>query len=184
MTDRSFHQVLESARAGDGRAFEQLYESMHRRVYAFAASRGASDPEALVNEVFLKVFTNIQTFVGNKAQFSSWVFKIARNKLIDESRRRKRRVEESQLNDDHRSAAAWANAETEALAHIEDEWVSEQLDLLTAEQRDVVVLRVVSGLTIEEIADVLGKRVGAIKAMQRRAFRTLARNLERQAVPQ
>lgn len=65
MSDRSFDQILESAQAGDGRAFEQLYESMHRRVHAFAATRGASDPEALVNDVFLKVFTKIAVFVGN-----------------------------------------------------------------------------------------------------------------------
>ncbi|HUF99257.1 MAG TPA: RNA polymerase sigma factor [Ilumatobacter sp.] len=184
MTDRSFDLVLESARAGDGRAFEQLYESMHRRVYAFAVVRGASDPEALVNEVFLKVFTNIAAFAGNEAQFGGWVFKIARNRLIDEARRRKRRVEESELDEGHESSAALGNVETEALAHVGDEWVVGQLSVLTAEQRDVVVLRVVSGLTVEEIARALDKRVGAVKAMQRRAFRTLARNLERQAVPQ
>lgn len=184
MADRSFDLVLESAQAGDGRAFEELYESMHRRVYAFAATRGASDPEALVNDVFLKVFTNIAAFVGNEAQFSGWVFKIARNQIIDESRRRTRRVEESELDEAHESSGATGDVESEALARMGDDWVRAQLDVLTAEQRDVVVLRVVSGLTIEEIAEVMGKRVGAIKAMQRRAFRSLARHLERQAVPQ
>ncbi|MFP5488702.1 MAG: sigma-70 family RNA polymerase sigma factor, partial [Acidimicrobiia bacterium] len=117
MIDRSFDQVLESARAGDGRAFEHLYDSLHRRVYAFAAVRGASDPEALVNEVFLKVFTNLSAFVGNEAQFSGWVFKIARNTLIDEARRRKRRVAESELDENHESKAAQGDVETEALAH-------------------------------------------------------------------
>lgn len=183
MVDRSFDLTLVSAQAGDGRAFEELYESMHRRVFAFAATRGASDPEALVNDVFLKVFTNIAAFVGNEAQFRGWVFRITRNKLIDESRQRKRRVEESELHETHESSAAAGNVESEALADMGDEWVRAQLSVLTAEQRDLVMLRVVSSLTIEEIADVMGKRVGAIKAMQRRAFRTLARNIERQAVP-
>lgn len=184
MVDRSFEQILVSAQAGDGRAFEALYEAIHRRVYAFAAARAAPDPEALVNDVFLKVFTNIAAFVGNEAQFSGWVFKIARNQIIDDSRRRKRRVEESELNEAHQSSAATGNVESDALARMGDEWVGAQLDVLTAEQRDVVVLRVVSNLTIEEIAEVMGKRVGAIKAMQRRAFRTLARHLDRLAVPQ
>jgi RNA polymerase sigma factor (sigma-70 family) len=183
MAGEAFDQVLASAQAGDGRAFEQLYGWLHRRVYAFAATRGATDPEAVVNDVFLKVFTNITTFAGNEAQFSAWVFKIARNKLIDGTRRSRRRVEETAL-DDHPHSTAPDNVEREALDLVGDEWVIAQLDVLTPEQRDVVVLRVVSGLTIDEIAQVLGKRAGAIKAMQRRAFRTLARNLNLQAVPQ
>lgn len=182
MADRSFDMVLEAAQAGDGRAFEELYTALQRRLYAFVEVRGASDPEALVNDVFMKVFTNIGTFVGTDSQFSGWVFKIARNQLIDEFRRGRRRVDEAVLGEEHESATP-GTAETEALALAGDEWVAAQLSVLTQEQRDVVLLRVVSGLTIEEIAEVLGKRVGAIKAMQRRAFRALARNLERQAVP-
>lgn len=182
MADRPFDQVLAAAQAGDGRAFEDLYSSMHRRVYAFVEVRGASDPEALVSDVFMKVFTNISAFVGTETQYSAWVFKIARNQLIDESRRRSRRVGESTLTPDHDPVAA-DDVEMGGLAHLGDDWVRTQLTVLTQEQRDVVVLRVVSGLTIEEVAEVLDKRVGAIKALQRRAFRTLARNLERQAVP-
>ncbi|MEO6122867.1 MAG: RNA polymerase sigma factor [Ilumatobacteraceae bacterium] len=184
MVERSFDQILEKAKAGDGRAFEELYESMHRRVYAFAAARGAADPEALMNDAFLKVFTNIAVFVGNEAQFGGWVFKIARNQIIDEFRRQERRVDESDLDEANEASAATGNVESEAFARMGDEWVAAQLEVLTAEQRDVVVLRVVSNLTIEEIADVMGKRIGAIKALQRRAFRTLARHLDRQAVPQ
>ena len=93
--------MLVSARNGDGAAFAILYELMNRRVYGFAAARGASDPEGLVNDVFLKVFTSLHSFEGNEIQFSAWVFKIARNTLIDEARRRKRQPATTELASSH-----------------------------------------------------------------------------------
>lgn len=79
--------------------------------------------------------------------------------------------------------AGSGDVEAEAIALLGDGWVAAQLDELTAEQREVVVLRIVADLTIEATAEVVGKRVGAVKALQRRAFRALARNIEREAAP-
>jgi RNA polymerase sigma-70 factor, ECF subfamily len=177
----SFDQTLAAARAGDGRAFEDLYELLSRRVYSFVSVRGASDPEGMVNDVFVKVFVHLGDFVGNEIQFSAWVFRIARNTLMDEARRRQRRVDEAEL--DGAGEPAAGDVESDAIDHLGNDWVRTQLGVLTPEQRDVVVLRIVSDLTIEAIAEVLGKRIGAVKAIQRRAFRTLARNLEDRTVP-
>jgi RNA polymerase sigma-70 factor (ECF subfamily) len=179
-----FGRVLASARKGDGQAFAQLYESMNRRVFAFLSYRGAIDPEGMVNDVFLKVFTKLGTFDGNEIQFTAWVFKIARNTLIDESRSRSRRLDETSLPDSHGSIHAQGDVETDAFEHLSTAEVLQHLDVLTPEQRDVVVMRVVSDLTIEAIAEILGKRVGAVKAMQRRALRSLAKNFAGEVVPQ
>lgn len=182
--DEPFDQTLAAARAGDGGAFELLFVSMSRRVRSFVALRGAGDPDGMVNDVFLKVFTNLDGFVGNEIQFRAWVYKIARNTLIDEVRRSERRVDETTLEQAHAIGIESGDVEVEAIDQLGDDWVLAQLDVLTPEQREVVILRVVSDLTIEAIAEVLGKRIGAVKAMQRRAFRTLAKNLDHQAVPQ
>lgn len=183
----SFEAVLTLAQGGDGRAFEQLFEALNRRVHAFVRVRGAVDSEALVNDVFLRVFTNLGGFDGNEVQFRAWVFTIARNKLIDEGRRGQRRVMETSMEAAMESGdevgSGVGDVEAEALSSLGNGWVAAQLDALTVEQREVVVLRIVADLTIEAIAVVLGKRVGAVKALQRRAFRTLARNLEREAAP-
>ncbi len=179
----SFDVVLVSAQGGDGRAFEQLFEVLSRRVYAFVRVRGATDPEGMVNDVFLKVFTGLGGFAGNEVQFRAWVFTIARNTLIDEGRRRQRRVAETSMEASDEAGAAVGDVEAEALGSLGNTWVAAELGVLTAEQREVVVLRIVADLTIEAIAEVLGKRVGAVKALQRRAFRTLAKNLEREAAP-
>lgn len=176
-----FGRVVASARTGDGQAFAQLYESMNRRVFAFVSYRGAIDPEGMVNDVFLKVFTKLDTFDGNEIQFMAWVFKIARNTLIDESRSRSRRVDETSLPDSHEFRHALGDVETEACEQMSTDEVLQNLDVLTPEQRDILVMRVVSDLTIEAIAEILGKRVGAVKAMQRRALRSLAKNFNGEA---
>lgn len=179
-----FQAVLTAARDGDGQAFGMLYETLNRRLHAFARVRGAADPEGLVNDVFLQVFTGLPSFRGNEAQFKAWVFRIARNKLIDESRRRRRRPVE--VAEDRTAAAALIGPE-DVEGEVEDrlgtESVLAQLELLTDEQRDVVLLRIVSDLTIDTIAEILGKRPGAVKALQRRAFLTIARNLSSEVVP-
>jgi RNA polymerase sigma factor (sigma-70 family) len=179
----SFEAVLLLAHGGDGPAFEQLFEALNRRVHAFVRVRGATDPEGMVNDVFLKVFTNLGGFEGNEVQFGAWVFTIARNKLIDEGRRGQRRVVETSMESADEPRAGSGDVEAEAIALLGDGWVAAQLDELTAEQREVVVLRIVADLTIEATAEVVGKRVGAVKALQRRAFRALARNIEREAAP-
>jgi RNA polymerase sigma factor (sigma-70 family) len=179
-----FGRILASARNGNGQAFAQLYESINRRVFGFVSYRGAIDPEGMVNDVFLKVFTKIDTFDGNEIQFAAWVFKIARNTLIDESRSRSRRPDETSLTDAHGVSDAHGDVEVDAFEHMSTVEVLRYLDVLTPEQRDVVVMRVVSDLTIETIAEILDKRVGAVKAMQRRAFRTLAKKFDSEGVPQ
>lgn len=180
-SEASFDETLAAAQSGDGRAFATLYEMFDRRVHAFVSVRGEPDPDGTVNEVFLKVFTNLGDFQGNEAQFAAWVFTIARHTVIDGARRRHRRVEETALEAGESRAPA-GDVESDAAARLGDDWIVEQLSSLTPDQRDVVVLRVVADLTLEDVADVLGKRVGAVKAIQRRAFRTLARNLDAEAV--
>lgn len=176
----AFEQVLESARRGDSRAFEQLYLQLNRRLHAFVRVRGATDPEGTVNDVFLAVFTRLGSFQGGQAQFNAWVFTIARNKLIDEGRKRQRRVQEVSADQDgieHIVAdrSATGDVEQEAIDHITTEGLSQKLAFLTDDQRDAVVLRVIADLSIEAIAEVMDKRPGSVRSLLRRAFRTIAR---------
>ncbi len=175
-----FQRVLESARQGDSRAFEQLYLRLNRRVHAFVRVRGATDPEGTVNEVFLAVFTRLGSFKGGEAQFNAWVFTIARNKLIDESRKRQRRVREVSADQDGieyivADRSATGDVAQEAIDHITTEGLSQKLQFLTDDQRDAVVLRVIADLSIEAIAEVMDKPPSSVRALLRRAFRTIER---------
>jgi RNA polymerase sigma-70 factor (ECF subfamily) len=181
----SFDNVLRAARDGDAQAFEQIYVALSGKVLAFARVRGASDPEGLANEVFLQVFLGLGRFDGSEGQLRAWVFRIARNKLIDESRRRWRRPVEVAADHDEMTAAPSRPdlVDSEVLGRIATDSLIARLAILTPEQRDVVVLRTVADLTVDDIAVVLGKRPGSVKALQRRAFRVLEREFSAEAVP-
>jgi RNA polymerase sigma-70 factor (ECF subfamily) len=176
--------VLRAAGDGDGRAFEQIFAALSGKVLVFARVRGASDPEGLVNDVFLQVFLGLGDFDGSEVQFRAWMFRIARNKLIDESRRKERRPVEVAADDEMAAALSDRDlVDSEAMDRIATDSLISRLAILTPEQRDVVMLRVVADLTIDDISAVIGKRPGAVKALQRRAFRTLAREFSAEAVP-
>ena len=121
----SFEAVLSSAQGDDGRAFEQLFEALNRRVHAFVWVRGATNPEGMVNDVFLRVFTNLGGFEGNEVQFRAWVFTITQNKLIDESRRGQRRVIETSMDAAVETRALVGDVEAEAIGSSGDGWVAD-----------------------------------------------------------
>lgn len=173
----TFDAVLVAAKSGDGLAFEQLYRMLNRRVASFAAARRAADPEGVVNDVFVRVFKNLPTFEGNEDQFIGWVFQITRNRLIDETRHRQRRVDELLMADQPNTRTRIA-VDDEVVSQIETERLLQHLDCLTDDQRDVVLLRVVADQSLEVTAASLNKTVGAVKGIQRRALRTLAREIQ------
>ncbi len=176
---RSFAQVLSAARAGESWAYTALYRMCAPKVLGFVRSRGVDDPDGVVNEAFLGAFRGLSGFEGDESAFRGWVFAITRNKVADAHRRRARRREDPQL-----LAADLVGGDTEQEAHdrMSGGWVRETLSSLTAEQRDVLLLRVLAGLSIAEVARAMGKRPGAIKALQHRAVRALRRQLANGAV--
>lgn len=175
-----FAALLARAADGNGRAFEHLYERLHRRVLAFLRLRACPDPEFTLNGVFLQVFTNLGTFRGNEAQFNAWVFRITRNRLIDDARRRDRQAPVIDLDSLDEGHWLWAPDDTErdALAGPTPGSALAHLRVLTPEQAEVLLLRTVADLTVAEVAEVVGRPVGAVKQLQRRALRSLARALE------
>ena len=133
-------------------------------VAAFAAARGSREPDDLTSEVFLAVFDRLSQFRGDLAAFRSFVFSIAYRRLVDELRMRGRRGETVELiaEDDPRRASS---AEDEAMASLGDQRVIALLRELPSDQRDVMQLRIVADLTVEQISVVLGKRPAAVKAL-------------------
>jgi RNA polymerase sigma-70 factor (ECF subfamily) len=176
--DPGFHETLERARGGCPESTRRLYESVAGRVCGYLRVHGASDPDDLTSEVFLRVFDHLDTFAGDEDGFRSWVFTITHRLLVDDHRRRHRGLETVELSDAVHETVPGGDAETEALASVGDGHVLALLDSLVPDQRDVLTLRVVGDLTVDQVAGVLGKSRGAVKALQRRALSTLRRRLE------
>jgi RNA polymerase sigma-70 factor (ECF subfamily) len=188
MTDRgdagaeAFAGVLFAAQAGASWACTRLWADHAPAVAAFLSARGSREPDDLTSEVFLTVFDRLGTFRGDAAAFRSFVFSIAYRRLVDELRMRSRRGETVELiaEEDPRRASS---AEDEAATRLGDQRALALLDELPPDQRDVMVLRIVADLTVEQVAVVLGKREGAVKALQRRALERLRKKLEPTRTP-
>ena len=163
--------ALARARAGDPRGFDVLFHALGAPVAGYLRGRSVNDPEGVANEVFLRAFRTIRTFQGDAERFRSWVFTIAHHAAVDDIRRRQRRVRESPL--DRAPETAGGDVETEVIAGLAYERVQVLLSGLSADQRDVLVLRVVADLSLTEAAEVLGKSYEAVKALQRRGLSAL-----------
>lgn len=168
----NFDEVLAAARSGEEWAWASIYRDLAGPVTGYLASRGASDPEDLASETFLQIARNIHTFHGSEGSFRSWVFVIAHRRLLDARRAAGRRLDTTPL-DKTALDPPGGNVESEAVDRMATAEILEMLESLTEDQRDVLALRVVANLTLEETAEVLGKRVGAVKGLQRRALMSL-----------
>lgn len=142
--------ALSMARAGEAVGFDQLYRSSAGPIIAFARSRGATDPEGICNETFLRAFRSLDTFEGDNDAFRRWTFSICRNLIIDAHRHRARRPAEI-LTDPPEPTTP--GAEEIALLRLGDENVRRILAPLTDEQREVIVLRLVADLSLADTAE-------------------------------
>jgi len=175
-----FESALDAAKAGAEWAWALLYRDLAGPVTGYLGSRGAPEPEDLAAETFLQVARNIYSFEGGEEAFRSWVFVIAHRRLIDIRRRMGRQPELSTLPDEFQHAGG--DVEAEAMDQLVTDELSRALEILTEDQCDVLSLRIIGNLTLDETADVVGKRVGAVKALQRRALIALREHLEQNRV--
>jgi RNA polymerase sigma-70 factor (ECF subfamily) len=176
-----FPSVLAAASAGAPAACDHLFGWLADPVAGYLRARGADDPEDLANEVFLRVFRTLPTFRGGRDRFRAWVFTIARNCLIDERRRAARRPAVV-LFEPGPDLIEGPDAESLALARLAEERVAALLAQLSPDQHDVLMLRIVADLSVEQTASVLGKTTEAVKALTRRGLAALEREIHRSGV--
>jgi len=168
----AFPSVLLAAQSGASWACTNLWIDYAPAVMGFLRARGSREPEDLTSEVFLAVFDSIDRFTGNEQEFRAFVFTIAYRRLVDELRRRSTRGVHVEW-DDEADPRRSASAEHEAIGNLADASARALLEGLPPDQRDVMVLRIIGDLTVEQVAEIVGKRPGAVKALQRRALGSL-----------
>ncbi|MDP9019445.1 MAG: RNA polymerase sigma factor [Actinomycetota bacterium] len=179
---KGFDGVLAAAQEGAGWAFERLWQTFAPSVTGYLRLQGAAEPDDLASEVFLGAFQSLATFSGDEAAFRSWLFTIAHRRLVDARRRAARRPPPQPLAEGHDTGHA-AAPEVEMMRRMAEERVRSLCRQLVPEQRDVLLLRLVGGFTVEEVAATLDKSPGATKALQRRGLVALRKILEREGVP-
>ncbi|HEY5889719.1 MAG TPA: RNA polymerase sigma factor [Acidimicrobiia bacterium] len=174
--DHDFETRLRAAKSGAEWAWGAIYRDLAGTVSGYLANRGAAEPEDLTSETFLQIARNISTFEGDESAFRSWVFVIAHRRLIDSRRARQRRPETTTLPDP--TGGVGGDVEVEALNRLTTDELKAAFEKLSESQSDVLSLRIIGQLTLEETASVLGKRVGAVKAAQRRGLLALSEHLD------
>lgn len=172
MRDHASEDAFEAAVAGQAWALRALYEELAPKVTGYLRTRGASEPEDLTSEVFLAVFPRLSTVAGGLSGLRTLVFSVAHARLVDDLRRRSRRGE-SMGYDPDRDSRVSPSSEEEAFAGLGTQRAIELLAKLPDDQRDVLMLRTLADLTVDQVAVTLGKSRGAVKQAQRRGLITL-----------
>lgn len=173
--------VLHAAQNGDSAALRTIYETFAPAVRGYLAAKGVADPDGVTSEVFLAVLPRIPIVTGGPDGLRRLVFSVAHARMVDDYRERARRpaTVEYQADTDRRSVAS---AESEATQRLATERVREVLAVLPDDQQEVLLLRVIGDLTVEQVADLMGRSPGAIKQLQRRGLLALRQALAERRV--
>ena len=145
------------------------YRALAPHVLAYLRAQRVGDPEDLLGEVFLQVARDINRFSGDAAALRRWVFAIAHNRVLDARRRAARRPQVA--HDD----TALPDVPSRPPPEPVDPELVNALASLTPEQREVILLRFVADLSLEDVAKLTKRKVGAVKALQHRGLENLGR---------
>jgi RNA polymerase sigma-70 factor (ECF subfamily) len=172
--------LVRQAQAGDAEAFGQLYDRYVEGVYRFCYHRvsSVSLAEDLTSETFFRALRGIGGFRWQGRDFGAWLTTIARNLVIDHYRSSRTRLETVSGELPERGDLG-PGPEEQALTRLTNEALGQALHGLADEQRDCLIMRFLQGLTTAQTAEVLGRSEGAVRQLQLRAVRNLAKRLPR-----
>ncbi len=175
-----FDRILTGARAGEEWAWREIHLALAPVLIGFLRGRGAADAEDLAGEALVQIVRDLRRFEGDWRGFRAWSLAIARHRMLDARRRDARRPDEP--HPDPSAGQPAGDVSEDAMANLGLDRVISLLSELSSDQRDVVLLRIVGDLSLEETARVIGKRTGTVKQLQRRGLAAIKRHLEREAV--
>lgn len=159
MDNATFTAALDGAKRGDGPAYRHLYRWLASDLVRYAAIRGAQNPKAVADETLLRAFQQIDRFNGDAQAFRAWVFAVGRNLILDALRNQGAHVKID-------------GATTGVDGHGVDR-LRRALGPLSHDQCDVLLLRTLGQLNVQQVAVALDKPVTAVKVLQRRALNRL-----------
>jgi RNA polymerase sigma-70 factor (ECF subfamily) len=169
--------LILQAKQGDKQAIGELYSGHVDAIYRYIWPRVRDDAAAedLTAQVFLKALEGLPAYEPSGKPFLAWLYRIAYARIVDHWRKQDRRA--TLPLDDTLPAR---EPRPEELLEAEDDWVTavDLLAQLTDDQQEVLMLRFIGEMSLSEVAETVGKTVGATKALQHRALASLARLLE------
>ena len=167
--------IVRRAQAGDQSAFAELYERHYDQIFRYISFKCGNRLEAedLTGEVFLKMLESIHKFKFQGFPFTSWLYRIAHNLVVDNFRRKGRKPTVPLDKVLNFSGGADSDMENQVQLSWSMHEVVEAMDNLTDLQREAITLRFVAGLSIAETANAVGRKENAVKALQHAGIRKL-----------
>lgn len=174
---REEQQLVRRAVAGEREAFGSLYELYADRIYRFVYYRvkAKAPAEDLTSDVFIKAWDALDGFEPEGAPFGAWLFRIARNTVIDYHRTKKEQVDLEKVAP--MLEAPDADPQAEVFGDLELDRLQQAMSQLTDAQQEVLTLKFIEGLSTREVGQILDKRQGAVRALQMRGLHALADEL-------
>ncbi len=169
------NKLVKKAKRGDSEAFGKLYDRYISQIYRFVFFKVNNIPEAedITQQVFLKTWQNIRSYKFKRgARFSSWLYSIARNSVIDYYRTSKKHTDIEDVKYDSRFTTS-PKFDEKLDRDKKVKQVEKSLSVLTEDERDVVIMKFVEEFSNKEIEETLGKSQGTIRVIQYRALKKL-----------
>ena len=171
-------QLIEKAQAGDQEALSALVSKCWQPLFRFISYKTGSpeDAQEITQETFFRAFRSLSSFQKSDTKFATYLGRIASNLITDLWRKKGRSPQVSDISDHQNHLMDGSDPSEEAISHEQRELIASALKELSAEQRQVIELRIIAGLPLKETATAMDKTEAAIKMLQQRALKNL-RNL-------
>ena len=170
-----FGEIPEEQAINRRMAIATLYETHLERVTRYIAVRigSVNEGEDLASEVFIRALKSVSSFKETGVPLEAWIFRIAHNIVVDHLRAKTRRPTPVSLDDAFSLSSPDDTTEGPELQE-QVQALHQAIKLLTEDQRQVLALRFAGEMTAEQVADIMGKRAGALREMQSAAVKKLA----------
>jgi RNA polymerase sigma-70 factor, ECF subfamily len=181
-----FVSLLAAARQGEQRALTEIYRAYQPRLLRYLRAQEPGMADDLAAEVWLAVARGLSRFDGEEAGFRGWVFTIARHRVIEHRRRNARRRTELMSHDQLDGPIERGLGGDPAWLVIEQLGVQETVEMLVAglapDQAEAVLLRVLGGFGVSEVARIMGRSPGSVRVLCHRALKRLAARMSQEAL--
>ncbi|OGG27253.1 hypothetical protein A2960_00335 [Candidatus Gottesmanbacteria bacterium RIFCSPLOWO2_01_FULL_39_12b] len=174
--------LVYKVKKGDKEAYGKLYlkyfDSIYRYIF-FRVNQNRQDAEDITEIVFFKAWKGFEAFDEERAGFRAWIYKITHNQVIDFYKKdnRKTTLDETVIDEKQ-------NLEENVLQNLEHEHTLKAIEKLPLDQKEIIIMKFIEGLSNQEIGSVLGKKENAVRALQFRALKKLHKMLTSYGKPE
>lgn len=173
MAEIDFEEALARAQAGDEDSFAVIWRALHPRLLRYLRVLAPSAADDLASECWLSVMRGLERFRGDETKFTSWLFTIARNKVTDWRRHERRRPADRLDDGIADTIVSLDDTERTALGHLDTDAALKLIATLPPDQAEIIILRVVAGLEVADVARIVHKSPGSVRVISHRALRRL-----------